>query len=75
MILFWFICYPISKFLDNLLGTHGKTRYIRKDLKTLIELHEVERGAGEGPDGGHQFHGDNVILHQIKCQFRFSMQV
>ena len=35
------ICYPISKGLDYVLGTHDETvRFAKKDLKALMELHQ-----------------------------------
>lgn len=35
------ICYPISKGLDYVLGTHDDTvRFAKKDLKALMELHQ-----------------------------------
>lgn len=37
---FFIVSRPLGKFLDYLIGTHQKTRFPRKDLKALIELHE-----------------------------------
>lgn len=35
------ICYPLSKFLDWILGVHEfTTRFEKRDLKALIHLHE-----------------------------------
>ena len=34
-----FVAYPISLFLDCILGKHTKSRYKNTDLKALIELH------------------------------------
>ena len=42
--------YPLAKFLDWLLGVHSKTRFEKKDLKALIELHEVKKGHSHGID-------------------------
>ena len=42
--LLWIICYPISLALDYFLGTHSDhVRFAKKDLKTLIQLHEAVR--------------------------------
>lgn len=35
---------PMGKILDNVLGGHHKKRHDKKDLKALIELHEVGEG-------------------------------
>lgn len=44
------ICYPISKALDYFLGDHNeKTRFAKKDLKTLMNLHLT--GAKSDADG------------------------
>ena len=38
----WIITYPISKALDYFIGEHhDKIRFKNRDLKTLIELHEM----------------------------------
>lgn len=34
---------PIAWFLDYLLGVHKATRFQKKDLRTLIELHEIKK--------------------------------
>tara|TARA_B110000503_G_scaffold124253_1_gene190625 strand:+ start:41 stop:199 length:159 start_codon:yes stop_codon:yes gene_type:complete len=34
---------PIAKLLDNILGVHKSTRFQKKDLRTLIELHEIKK--------------------------------
>lgn len=40
ILLFYPICYPISKGLDYFLGHHqDKIKFAKKDLKTLMELH------------------------------------
>jgi len=57
MFIFYPICYPISVFLDNLLGLHGKTRFVKQDLKALIELHKMDRS---GPPKSH------IDGHEIK---------
>mmetsp|Transcript_36118 Transcript_36118/g.32506 ORF Transcript_36118/g.32506 Transcript_36118/m.32506 type:complete len:200 (+) Transcript_36118:462-1061(+) len=39
----WIVCYPVSKALDYFLGTHHKTRFNKTDLKTLMELHVMDK--------------------------------
>ena len=36
------ISYPIAKFMDYIIGAHGKNRFCNSDLKSLIELHVKE---------------------------------
>lgn len=36
------ISYPIAKFMDYLVGVHGKSRFCNSDLKSIIELHVKE---------------------------------
>eukprot|EP01017_Pseudomicrothorax_dubius_P024987 TRINITY_DN2662_c0_g1_i2.p1 TRINITY_DN2662_c0_g1~~TRINITY_DN2662_c0_g1_i2.p1 ORF type:complete len:488 (+),score=139.31 TRINITY_DN2662_c0_g1_i2:137-1600(+) len=48
MWLFYPICYWIGKALDWAVGEHEKTRYVKKDLKTLIELHQLDRHDDHG---------------------------
>jgi metal transporter CNNM len=36
------LTYPIALFLDWLLGTHTKSRFVNTELKTLIELHTLD---------------------------------
>ena len=36
------ISYPIAKFMDYIIGVHGKSRFCNSDLKSLIELHVKE---------------------------------
>ena len=39
----WILTYPISKALDYFIGEHNDNyRFKNKDLKTLIELHELK---------------------------------
>jgi len=54
------ICYPISVGLDHLLGLHGKTRFIKKDLKALIELHQLQKSGVPKSHGGHDDHGHGI---------------
>lgn len=57
------LCNPLGKFLDNLLGVHGKTRFVKSDLKALIELHQIQKNRlsaerhGGSSSGGHAGHG------------------
>lgn len=37
---FYPIVYPTAKLLDCILGEHGTIIYPKKDLKTLIEIHQ-----------------------------------
>lgn len=41
--MFAFLAYPLGAFLDWLLGIHGATRFPKRDLKALIELHKVAK--------------------------------
>ncbi len=43
IILLYPVVYPLAKFLDWMLGSHHKQRFDKKDLKALIELHELEK--------------------------------
>jgi len=60
MFIFYPICYPISVGLDHLLGLHGKTRFVKQDLKALIELHKIDKSGAPKSHGGHDGHGINV---------------
>lgn len=51
------ICWPIGKILDRVLGLHGNPRFGKKDLKALIELHEIKKC-----DPAHPGHGDTGEL-------------
>ena len=37
------MAYPLGSFLDWLLGKHGAKRFPKKDLKALIELHQITK--------------------------------
>ena len=57
MKLLWIITYPLALFLDWLLGTHSLKRFEKKDLKAIIELHEIkkkERAEKVHEDGHHE---------------------
>jgi len=68
MCFFYPICYPISVGLDHLLGLHGKTRFIKKDLKALIELHRIDKsGAPKSHADGHEIKTDaQLTADEIK---------
>ena len=42
MIITYPLSYPIAKFMDLVVGLHGKTRFCNSDLKSVIELHVKE---------------------------------
>ena len=42
MIITYPLSYPIAKFMDCVVGLHGKTRFCNSDLKSVIELHVKE---------------------------------
>ena len=42
MIITYPLSYPIAKFMDCVVGLHGKTRFCNSDLKSVIELHLQE---------------------------------
>ena len=42
MIITFPLSYPIAKFMDCIIGLHGKTRFCNSDLKSVIELHVKE---------------------------------
>ena len=42
MVITYLLSYPITKFMDLVVGLHGKTRFFNSDLKSVIELHIKE---------------------------------
>ncbi len=42
MIITYPISFPIAKFMDCVVGLHGKTRFGKSDLKSIIDLHTKE---------------------------------
>ena len=42
MVITYPLSYPIAKFMDLVVGLHGKTRFCNSDLKSVIELHVKE---------------------------------
>jgi len=65
--IFYPVCYPISVALDKILGIHGKTRFVKKDLKALIELHKIDRSGGaprSHHDGAHAIHADAELTNE-----------
>lgn len=72
--LFSFLAYPLGAFLDWLLGIHGATRFPKRDLKALIELHKVAKkknikNEADVPDNTDEIkkdtHHDNSHSHHI----------
>lgn len=60
MKLLWIITYPLSLFLDWLLGADHMKFYEKNDLKALIELHEIKKR--EKKEHGHdEGHGHDVF--------------
>ena len=62
MLIFSCIAIPLGAFLDWLLGTHHVTRFPRKDLKALIELHQV---LDENHEGNNFSHEESELLTGI----------
>jgi len=64
--IFYPVCYPISVALDHILGIHGKTRFVKKDLKALIELHQIDRSGAPRShhDGAHAIHADAQLTNE-----------
>jgi CBS domain containing-hemolysin-like protein len=54
---FYPIVYPTAKLLDCILGEHGTIIYPKKDLKTLIEIHQK---VDDSDDQG--FNQEEVLL-------------
>ena len=74
ILLFYPICYPISKGLDYFLGHHSeKIRFAKKDLKALMTLqvrnkktsHSAAEHKGEDDDGGLTEEEINIINSTI----------
>ena len=42
MVITYPLSFPIAKFMDCVVGVHGKTRFCNSDLKSVIELHVKE---------------------------------
>ena len=42
MVITYPLSYPLAKFMDLVVGLHGKTRFCNSDLKSVIELHVKE---------------------------------
>ena len=43
ILLFSCLAYPMGAYLDWLLGVHGAKRFPRKDLKALLQIHQVKK--------------------------------
>ena len=42
MVITYPLSYPITKFMDVVVGLHGITRFFNSDLKSVIDLHIKE---------------------------------
>ena len=42
MVITYPLSYPITKFMDLVVGLHGKTIFCNSDLKSVIELHLLD---------------------------------
>jgi CBS domain containing-hemolysin-like protein len=42
MIITYPLSYPIAKFMDYVIGVHGKNRFCNSDLKSIIDIHAKE---------------------------------
>lgn len=61
------ICCPIGICLDYVLGIHGNKRFVKRDLKALIELHEIKNiKDGQDGDGGHHEETGQLTKEEIK---------
>ena len=49
----------MGSYLDYLLGAHHETRFVKKDLKALIELHQMSKDKKGGDHHGND--GDEVL--------------
>ena len=68
------ISYPISLFLDWLLGKHSKSRFVNTELKSLIELHTLEalKALGiEEEQQGLQNEQANLMISAIEINQNF----
>jgi len=63
MIITYPLSYPIARFMDLVIGVHGKTRFCNSDLKSVIELHVKEFTNFEASQMGY-FTGFLDIIHK-----------
>jgi len=66
MKLLWVICYPMSLYLDSLLGTHQSTRFGKRDLKALIELHQMPKQGDPKNDHGEINRDASLTAEEIR---------
>ncbi len=59
------LSYPISIFLDYLLGIHTKNRFLNNDLKALIELHTTNALKNMNFFDGFEEKADERIREEI----------
>jgi CBS domain containing-hemolysin-like protein len=64
MIITYPISFPIAKFMDCVVGLHGKTRFCNSDLKSVIELHVKEYKGNLSPQQMGYFTGFLDIMNK-----------
>ena len=64
MIITYPLSYPIAKFIDYVVGLHGKTRFCNSDLKSVIELHVKEFKGNLTPEQMGYFTGFLDIMNK-----------
>ena len=64
MIITYPLSYPIAKFMDCVVGIHGKTRFCNSDLKSVIELHVKEFKGNLTPEQMGYFTGFLDIMNK-----------
>ena len=64
MIITYPISFPIAKFMDCVVGLHGKTRFCNSDLKSVIELHVKEYKGNLNPQQMGYFTGFLDIMNK-----------
>ena len=64
MIITYPLSFPIAKFMDCVVGLHGKTRFCNSDLKSVIELHVKEYKGNLNPQQMGYFTGFLDIMNK-----------
>ena len=64
MIITYPLSFPIAKFMDCVIGLHGKTRFCNSDLKSVIELHVKEYKGNLNPQQMGHFTGFLDIMNK-----------
>ena len=64
MIITYPLSFPIAKFMDCVVGLHGKTRFCNSDLKSVIELHVKEYKGNLSPQQMGYFTGFLDIMNK-----------